>query len=436
MASNRGRTRAPAPDPPGHAAGIAATDPARAHVLREPMFLRYTCGQAISLLGNQIWYVALAWTAVGYHSAALAGLLLTLSSLPRLTLLLLGGVVVDRHDIRRLMITADAARALLTLAAALSALYHVGIGLLVVLALSFGLADAVFLPAAGAMQPRLLRVEHYKDGAIVSTFVARLALAIGAPLGGLVVAAGGVPLALGLDAASFGVSVATLATVRPRAATTSPVPGPASSPLASYFGDLRRGLGFLFHHPVLRPLTLVTLATGLGFVGPMNVGAAELAETRGWGAAGIGVMLTGFGLGACAGGLAMTRIRVHGHVGPWIAGCAAMQGAVMSSLAFDPTPLAAALAAGCAGLCSGPMAVLGAVLTQQLTPDGFRGRVTSINTLLTLGVLPLTLSATGAGIAVFGLRPVFGVCGAIEALGLLALADRGFRQARIPASVS
>ncbi len=394
--------------------------------LRDPQFLRYLGGQSISQIGNQFWFVALSWTAVHLGSASTAGVLLTLSSLPRLALLLFGGVFADRFDIRRLMIGSDILRTLITLVAAGVALTGPGIPLLAVLALSFGLVDAIFLPSAGAMQPRLLDPDQYSSAAVMANMATRLALSIGAPLGGLLVAYGGVPLALAVDAGTFAISVVTLATVRPR-----PLPAAAAKQRTAYWADFRAGITFLTRHPVLGPLTLATLLTNVGFVGPMNIGLAELSAHRGWGAAGIGVLLTGFGLGAAGGALLMTRLRPRRAAGVWLTVVGTVQGAAVFSTALAPGVGFAVAGTAVAGLCSGPMAVIAAVLNQSETPDEFRGRVTGTTTLVNLGMVPLASAATGFAIAAFGVTGAYATCALIEACALLTLLAPGFRTAAV-----
>ena len=412
-------------------AGPAAPRPAR----KEPEFLRYLGGESVSQLGNQIWYVALSWTAVHLGSPGSAGVLLTVSALPRIVLMLFGGVIADRYDIRRLMLGSDVLRTVVTLVAAGLALAYPGIALLAVLAVVFGIVDAVFMPAAGAMQPRLLAPEQYAGGAVLANMAARLALSLGAPLGGLLVALGGLPLALVVDAATFAVSVATLATVRPRplptaAADAAPEAGAAPRVRRSVYQDFRAGLYFLARHPVLGPLTLVVLLTNLGFVGPMNIGMAELSAHRGWGAGGIGLMLTGFGLGSAAAALLMGRLKPRGSAGVWITVCALVEGAAVFSTALAPTLSLAVAATLVVGLSSGPIAVLASVLTQTHTPDEFRGRVTAFSTLINLGLVPLAAAATGFAISALGVTGAYAVCGLIEAAGLLMLLAPGFRKAR------
>lgn len=357
---------------------------------REPTFLRYVAGQAVSVLGDQVWYVALSWVAVRLASPAVAGLILAVSSLPRLALLLLGGALVDRYGPRRLMIGSDLARAVVSLVAAGTALAAPGLALLVTVALVFGLADAVFLPAAGAIAPRLLRPEQLASGAGASTLAARAALTVGAPLGGALVAVGGLPLACLVNAATFVVSVATLASVRPRPVAGAAQPGPPE-PLV---GALRAGVRYLLRNRVLRVVLLVSLLTNLGFVGPMNIGLALVSTVRGWGAAGIGDMLAGFGIGAVTGALLMIRVRSGGRA--VAAACAAVQGGAVFTIAVAPHLWTAVLATTLAGLTSGPLAIVITSLVQRFTDDPFRGRVASVNTLANLGVTPMAMAAMGA----------------------------------------
>lgn len=392
-----------------------------------PDFRRYAAGQAVSVLGDQVYYVALSWVAVRIASPGTAGMLLAVSAVPRLLLMLSGGVLVDRTEPRRLMMVSDLARAVVCLAAAAVALRQASIPLLVVVALAFGVADAVFLPAAGALQPRLLEPERYAGGNAVVATLNRLALTLGAPLGGLLVAAGGFSAALLVDAATFAVSVLALRTLRPR---------PAARPSTKEEAGLRDGLRYVARHPVLRGALLAGLLANLGFVGPMNVGLALSAEAAGWGATGIGILLAGFGFGAIVTGLLMVRPRIS-RIAPIVAGCFAVQGiAVVVPALTASLPLAVA-ATFVAGLTSGPTGILLSALTQAATGDAYRGRVAGVSSVANLGLTPLAMSAMGVAAGWFGLRPAMTVSGLLE-LGAAAvcLALPALRDARLPARVT
>jgi predicted MFS family arabinose efflux permease len=343
-------------------------------------------------------------------------------------------------------------RTLVTLAAAGIALLHPGIALLAVLSLVFGTVNAVFQPAAGAMQPRLLRPEQYTGAATLSTVTGRLALSLGGPLGGFAVAYGGLPLGLAVDAATFAVSVATLYFVRPRplpdratatttttTTTTTGMTSDAGTEAATdtpagrtdYLGEFRAGFSFLVHHPVLGPLSATTLLMELGFIGPMNVGLAILSKEHGWGAHGIGLMLTGFGLGAVTGAMLTNRLRIRRHVGSWIAVSAALVGASLFGNALATDLPAAVAAAALVGVFSGPSNILGTVLIQTETPDALRGRVNSFQTLLGLGTAPLAMLGTGFATTAFGIHDTYAACAVIEALALTTLLSPAFRRVRI-----
>ena len=394
--------------------------------LREPQFVTYLAGQTVSQLGNMVWYVALSWSAIQLGSPGTAGLLLTISSLPTIALTLLGGVIVDQHDARRLMMGSDILRTLITFAAAGIALLHPGIALLAGLAVIFGLVNAVFQPAAGSMQPRLLHPAQYRDGQMLTTVTGRLALSLGGPLGGLAVASGGLPLGLLVDALTFAASVATLAMVRPR-----PMPTTPAADRENYLADFRIGCAFMFRHPVLGPLSAVILLMELGFIGPMNIGLAVLSDKHGWGAHGIGLMLTGFGLGAVGGAIVTNRLHIRRHVGTWIAASAALMGAAVLGNGFATSLPAAVAAAAVVGFLGGLPNVLGNTLIQTETPDELRGRVSSFQTLLGLGTVPLAMLCTGYAVTAFGVHTTYATCAAIEAATLLALLRPAFRHARI-----
>jgi predicted MFS family arabinose efflux permease len=418
------RTRMPVPEVPVGSA------------LRDPQFLRYLGGQAASGLGDQVWYVAMSWSAVRLGSPGAAAIVLTLASLPRLALLLFGGVIADRFDIRRLMLGTDVLRTLITFTAAAIALAVSGIGLLIVVTLVYGAVDGVFMPAAGAMQPRLLKPQQYTSAAVASSVLARLALALGAPIGGVMVAVGGLPLALAVNGITFAVSVVTLATVRPRPLAAADDDGDGRAVDGAkrgsmYLLDLIFGARFLMRQPVLGPLTAVGLLANLGFVGPMNIGIAELSEHRGWGAGGIGLLLTGFGVGAAASALLLLRWKIRRGAGIWISVLCAVSGAALLAMALAPDLGAAVGATAALGLVSGPMAVSSTVLAQQHSPDELRGRLSSFNLLSTYGTVPVASIGTGLAIAAIGVTATFAVCGAIEAAALLWLLAPGFRAATI-----
>jgi len=127
-------------------------------ILAETRFLVFAAGQGVSAIGDGVYLVALAWTALNLtHSAVYLGLLLTTSALPRAILMLAGGVLVDRWGARRVILGSDLSRAVLVSGlAALLLLGHGSIAALFVVAGAFGVFDALFYPATTAIVPVLV----------------------------------------------------------------------------------------------------------------------------------------------------------------------------------------------------------------------------------------------------------------------------------------
>lgn len=382
--------------------------PARS-AYREPQYVRYSASQAVSILGDQVWYLALSWAAAQATTPAVAGIIVSVSALPRLALMLFGGPLVDRYGPRRLMIGSDVLRAVVSVLAASIALWQPSIVLLVVIALVFGAVDAIFLPAAASMQPLLLEPNQFSSGAALREITQRAALTLGAPLGGILVATGGLPLACAVNAVTFVVSAWALRSVRPR-----PVEHQTAEP---YGQALREGFRYLARHRVLRASLTVGFLSNVGFVGPMNIGLTLLAIQHGWGVTGAGLLLAGFGIGAAVSAFAMLRLRIRKRIGVALAIALVAEGTGLLVLALTPNLALAVLTSGAIGVASGVLGVTGAALNQSVTDDRFRGRVGSVNSLANLGITPLAIAGTAAAVGAFGMVPTFAASTVVELLG-------------------
>lgn len=238
-------------------------------------------------------------------------------------------------------------------------------------------------------------------------------------------AAGGRDTAPGVGAVGAADSEARGATAPDKADARPASPSPVD--------DLRAGLRYIRGHRVLAPLMLAIALGDLGFVGPLNVGLTLLADERGWGASGMGWVLSGFGVGAGAAALLLTVRGRLPHAG-WLAGSSIVAGSVaIGALAFVPSVLAAVGVALLVGLLAGLSgAVCGALLQTQADP-AYLGRVTAVSGLVSLGFAPLSMPLSAAAIGVWGTGPVFVVSAVVCGLGgAIALCVRDLRRAELP----
>ncbi|MBY8877494.1 MFS transporter [Actinacidiphila acidipaludis] len=409
LASATPATVAPAP--------AQSASPAVRPAYRERSFVRLLIGEGASTVGDQVWYVALSWAAVRSGGPASAGAVMTASAIPRMLLLLFAGPLADRFDARRLMLGSDAARAVLMLGAAALAVLHPGVGMLVTVSLLLGAIDALFLPAAGSVRPRLLETDQLPQAAALRELALRGALVAGAPLGGLLIAGGGFRWACAVNALSFAVSMVAVWGIRPRPLPVeSAAADAAAAPRTPYLRSLRDGLTAIGRNRVVGALLLVGLLTNLGFVGPMNVGLALLSDQRGWGAGGIGLLLAAFGIGAAVGAAVMLRWKVTRRIGVVVAVAVLAQAASLAAMAVLPALALSVTAAALVGVAGAVVGVSCGALGQARTPDELRGRISSVQTLLSLGVVPLAVAGTGVLAAAIGTVPALLASAGLEVL--------------------
>jgi DHA3 family tetracycline resistance protein-like MFS transporter len=372
-------------------------------------------GQAVSQLGDGVFTVTVALEALRVdHSPIGLSYVLAARLLPAVMFTLVGGVIVDRVPRRLVMLAADLMQgAAVAVVAVLVATHAIHLISLVVMALVFGVGDALFFPAAMAITPEIVPSEMLLGAsALTSTSMQVGRVLIGPALGGLVVGLLGVAWGFGINAASFAVSAATLAAMSTR---SRPIPS-GESPLA----DIREGLRFLFSQ---RWLWVTTLGAALGnFVAfsPLGVLVPLLVkrELHGGGIA-LGLVLAAGGLGGVVASVVLGnrepphRRLVHLWLG-W-----GLSGVGVLGLGLVPDVW---LAGGVAFVTYGLDAygsVLFNPLIQQGVPDVLLGRVSSVDYVLGYALSPLGLVAAGAAADLIGVRTTLIIGGAITALTTL-----------------
>lgn len=268
---------------------------------RHPNYRRYFLGQAVSILGNWIQQVALGWLVYRLSgSATLLGATAFLAQAPQLVVAPLAGVVIDRSDIRRLMLAVQGA--MLLQAVFLAAVTYGGwikTWHILLAALVFGILNSFDVPLRHAYTSQLVTVRADLPNAVaLNSLFFNTARFIGPPLAGVVLALTSEAACFALNGISFLVIMAVLWRIRTAAA-------PHSS--ASFKEAMAEGVAFVRRsYPVRHILWQVALLNFLAanYVPLMPAFARDVfhggPDTLGLllGAAGAGAMLfiVGFGL--------------------------------------------------------------------------------------------------------------------------------------------
>lgn len=183
--------------------------------------------QSASVIGDNIVLVALALFVIQRtHSATDLGFVLAAQALPLVAFLLVGGVWADRLPRHRVMIATDLVRFVLhALLAALIFAGSVPLWQVIVIEMLFRTAEAFFRPAANGLLPQTVPEDDIQPATAVTGISNNVAEFAGPALATALVLGAGAGWAFALDAATFIVSAAFLAQVRPRSRGQQPATG-------------------------------------------------------------------------------------------------------------------------------------------------------------------------------------------------------------------
>jgi len=275
----------------------------RTGALGEREFRLLWAGRATSELGSALVPVAAAFAVIDLTDSATAlGLVLTAGFVSRIALLLLGGVVADRLPRQRVMLAADALRAVSqALVAALLATGEAEVWQLAVLFAVYGAADAFFSPAATGLVPDVVAPDRLQEANALLGLTRSVPAVVGPALAGVLVAVAGTATVFAIDAATFAVSSVSLACLRvPR--------GRFEPPTASVLADLRAGWGAVASRAWVGASIVYFAVSNLAIAPIFVLGPFVATESLG-GAAAWGLIATCGGLGAVLGDAVALRVR-------------------------------------------------------------------------------------------------------------------------------
>ncbi len=390
-------------------------------------FRLYFAGQAVSMVGTWVQSLALMWLAYRLSGSTwFTGLVGFLNSAPYLVLSPFAGVLGDRMDRRKILVTALSLLALQSLALAiLSGSGVITMAQLAALALFAGIANSFETPTRQSFFVQLLDDRDDLPNAIaLNSILMNGARLVGPSIGGFIVAAWGETACFAINAASFLAVLAALARVRPvRAAPARR----ESHPLADLADGWRYAMGFM---PIRRMLLL--LATVSVTVGPYSTLMPAIAvRTFDSGAQLVGLFIGAVGLGAVVSAVSLARRPSVRGLAKWIAIAGILAGLGAVGFCFSRSVPLSALFMALTGFGMFMTAATCNTILQSIVEDEKRGRVMSYYTMFFIGSLPLGHLAAGALAERIGAPLTFlaggiacALAGALFAAGLASFRDR------------
>jgi MFS family permease len=403
-------------------------------VLREePQFRLLFAGQALSMLGDRITFVALPFAVLAIGgSASDVGLVVAAATIPFALFALLGGVWADRLPRHRLMLASDLVR-LVTQAVAAGLLLTgaAEVWHLVVLMAVFGTADAFFAPALTGLLPAVVAPERLQEANALRSLVLSGGLVIGPAIAGVLVVLVGPGGAIAFDAATFAASSVALALLRPRTVERVDVTEP------TLLRGLREGFAEVRARPWVQIFLAVLCMYHVVVLPAIYVLGPVLAERELDGAQTWAIVTAGFGLGAILGNVLVLHWKPSRPL-------------LVAAAAFVVASCQAAIVGsglsvwGIAGLeaITGVAVSVGFTLwettLQEQIPERAISRVSSYDYLVSVGLMPVGLALAGPLEAAVGLHELLALQTAIAVpIALAALAIPAVRSLRrLPAATS
>ncbi len=343
-------------------------------------FRLFWTGQIVSVSGTWMQSVAAAWLVLRLtHSGIALGIDMALTFGPMLFLGALGGSLADRHDKRRILITTQAAFAVLALA--LWAIVATGIvDLWMVYALSFlqGVVTSIDNPTRQSFFSEMVPARDLPNAVSLNGAVMTGTRVVGPALAGVLIASVGIAWCFLLNGVSYLAVIGGLLAMRPQELRPNRAPREA--------GAIREGLRYVWRTRALRrPLLLMSVLYLFAF--NYSVLMPLFAERTFGGDAGtLGLLLSVMGVGSLAGALVLA-----GRADPnerRLAQAAIAVGVVTLLVAFAPSldlAVAGMLPLGIVSIAF--FVTANSTLQLSARPD-MRGRVMALYGIVFLGSTP------------------------------------------------
>ena len=339
-------------------------------------FRLYWLALVAQVVGQHMFWFTLGWLAFEITgSQAQLGFIYLCGFVPQFTLTLLGGVLADRVDARKLIGAAQTNSAIGIIIVGLATmfgvaqLWHLALG-----AFLLGLSGAIDEPARASFFPRLL------PRPLLSSAVPLISMAFGssrmiAPsIAGFLIAAAGAPTTFLVCAAGVSTMIAVLFLVRPAR-------GEARSH-GSLLNNFIDSLHYIRGNEVFAKVIAVALLNAtmaMGYIHMLPVFAKDVLEVD---SRGLGILTSAAGVGALTGLLSYAWLQSRMSPRNLMVGALTAYNVALIGLAVSDWFWLSFCMIFVAGLCHGYFLTCVQVILQTMVEDHYRGRVMSVFTLV------------------------------------------------------
>lgn len=360
-------------------------------------------GSSTQGLAQGTQFLVIGWLVLEVTgSSTQLGLVIFLYGLPNVSFLIVAGVIADRFQRRYiLMLTQGTVSGVIAALAFLTIADLVEVWHIYVAAALLGAIQSISMPSRMAMIADLVEERSVLDAVAMQNAAVHAGRIVGPPVAGTIIEVWGVGASLLVIAGCYIVSVACVAKI---GRTGQPAP----SATQSVFRNFSDGLTYIKNAPVVLTVIVITCSFGAFGMSHLQVVPAFAKDVLGSGAAGVGLLLLGSGIGSLFGSLLLPFIgRAHVYRSLLIA--LVVFALVLTLFAWSSWFWVSWILFLMAGVLSiGMVWPLATTMIQLESSAEFRGRVLGILQFTPgfhfLGAFPLALAASqlGWGVAITG----------------------------------
>jgi MFS family permease len=379
--------------------------------LRHRDFRLLWMGQIVSVTGSQMQLVAINWHVyLLTHSALALGMVGAFRAVPIILCSLMGGVVADVVDRKRLMMITQSI--MLACSATLSWVTVRGLTRVWPIFLLTAIASAAWAfdtPARQSLMPTLVPTKDFPNAVSLSMLMFQIGMIAGPSLAGFVLAGRGPGLVYAINSASFVAVIVGLALMR-----VSGRPADETEKSSVSLAALMEGLRFVWRTPIIvQTMTLDFVATFFASANQLlPIFAKDILKV---GAQGLGFLAAAPASGAVIAGLLVARLGVMKKQGKAVILSVAIFGAATIVFGLSRLFWLSLLMLAVTGAADTVSTILRQTIRQLSTPNNLRGRMTSVNMIFFMGGPQLGEVEAGAVASLIG-APLSVVTGGIGCL--------------------
>jgi len=351
--------------------------------LRHRNFQLFFAGQLISLIGTWMQNVAQAWLVYRLTgSAVLLGVIGFANQIPVFLIAPIGGALADRYKRQHIVICTQTVSMLLAFVLGwLTLAGKVQVWQIGVLAAALGTVNAFDIPARQSFIVEMVGREDLPNAIALNSSMFNGARIIGPAIAGVLVAAIGEGWCFLANAISYIAVIVGLFLMR--------VPRNLQKPVGSAIERIREGFQYVGRTLPIRNI-LFLLGTvsllGMPFAVLMPIFADRILHG---GAKGLGILMGGSGVGACAGALTLAARGGIKGLGRWVMLSCAGFGVSLALFSLSRIFWLSVALLVPVGYCMMVQMASSNTLIQTFTPDYIRGRVMAVYSMMFMGMAPL-----------------------------------------------